>query len=144
MAVEETTLNMMKEMLGYSDEEFTKWKENPRNIRVAEQMPDFSRYRVVVEVLRAHGCAIMHKKGERFIFTGTGALLCEKDRQICAGALMPVLPFVWSVLDKISMGIDPTKTAFNRFRCVDVGLDNGGWGEVLMEARVERLDGAAK
>ena len=40
MTVEETTLDMMKEMLGYSDEDFIKWREIPRNIRVAEQMPD--------------------------------------------------------------------------------------------------------
>jgi len=139
MAAEQAMIDMMKEILGYTDEEWTRWKENPRNLRVAERMPDFSKYQVVVEVLRSHGCAVMHQVGERFTFTGGGALVCEDGRQICAGALMPVLPLVWGVLDKISLGVDPTNITFNRVSCVDVGLEKGGWGEVLMEVRVERV-----
>lgn len=139
MTTDQTMIDMMKGILGYSDEEFAKWKENPRNLRVAGRMPDFSKYQIVVEVLNSHGCAVMHTAGETFTFTGGGALICEDGRQICAGALMPVLPLVWGVLDKISLGVDPTSITFNRVSCVDVGLDNGGWGEVLMEVKVEKI-----
>jgi uncharacterized repeat protein (TIGR04076 family) len=101
-------------------------------------MPDFARYRVVVEVLKSHGCVMNHKPGDKFYFTGSGALLCsEGPPHICAGALAPVMTFALRVLDKIGAGLDPTRYAFNRVRCVDVGLDNGGWGEILMEIRVE-------
>ena len=141
MAVDENVLEMMKQTLGYSDEEWEEWKAEPRNMRMAERMPDFMRYRVVVEVLESRGCAMQHKPGDKFYFNGSGALLCNKGvSPICAGALSPVLPFAWMVLDKIGAGLDPTKYSFNRVRCIDVGLHNGGWGEILMEARVEKSE----
>ena len=140
MTDNENALDAIKAMLGYSDEEWGRWKKNPRNIRVAGRMADFSKYQIEVEVLKSSGCAIMHRAGEKFKFTGSGALVCEDGRQICAGALMPVLPSVWNTLDKIASGMDPTNMAFNRVRCVDVGVDNDGWGEVLMEIRVEKIE----
>ena len=141
MAVDENILAMMRQNLGYSDEEWERWKADPRNMSMAERMPDFFKYQVVVEVLEASNCAVQHKPGDKFYFNASGALLCKKGiPNICAGALSPVLPFAWGVLDKIGAGIDPTRFCFNRFRCLDIGLDKGGWGEILMEARVERLD----
>jgi uncharacterized repeat protein (TIGR04076 family) len=141
MAVNENVLEMMKQTFGYTDEEWERWKAEPRNMHIAERMPDFMKYRVVVEVLKSHGCAMMHKPGDKFYFNASGALLCKKGiSHICAGALAPVLPFALGVLDKIGAGLDPTQFSFNRFRCVDVGLDNGGWGDILMEARVEKVE----
>ena len=141
MPADENILEMMKQGMGYTDEEWEEWKADPRNMSVAERMPEFMKYRVVVEVLEAHGCAIRHKPGDKFYFNASGALLCKKGvENICAGALMPVLPFAMGVLDKIAAGIDPTKYRFNRFQCVDIGLDKGGWGKVLMEARVEKKE----
>lgn len=141
MAVDENVLEMMKQSLGYSDEDWAKWKAEPRNMRMAERMPDFMKYQVVVEVLKSHGCAMLHKPGDKFYFNGSGGLLCRKGpSHICAGALMPVLPFAWGVLDKIALGQDPTQITFSRVRCIDVGLDNNGWGEILMEIRVEEKE----
>lgn len=138
MAVDENLLEMMKQQLGYSDEEWEKWKAEPRNMAIAERMSDFMKYEVVVEVTKSHGCAMGHKPGDKFYFNASAALLCKKGiSHICAGALMPVLPHAWGVLDKIAMGMDPTKVAFNHVRCIDVGLENGGWGEILMEVRIE-------
>ena len=138
MAVDENMLDMMKQTFGYSDEEMARWKAEPRNMKMAENMPDFMKYRMVVEVVESHGCAMMHKPGDKFYFNGSAALLCRKGpAHICAGALMPVLPFAWGLLEKIAVGNDPKKMAFNRVRCIDVGLDKGGWGEILMEIRVE-------
>lgn len=141
MSVDDNMLEMMKQTFGYNDEEWERWKAEPRNMRIAENMPDFMRFRVVVEVMKSHGCAMMHKPGDKFYFNASAALLCKKGMShICAGALMPVLPFAWGILDKIAMGQDPKKIAFNHVRCIDVGLDNGGWGEILMEVRVEEKE----
>ncbi|MBI5118741.1 hypothetical protein HZA56_19910 [Candidatus Poribacteria bacterium] len=141
MDIDSDMLETFQHMLGYSDEELAKWKADPRNTRVASLMPEFAKYRVVVEVLKSHGCVMNHKAGDKFYFTGSGALLCnEGPSHICAGALAPVMTFALRVLDKIGAGLDPTKYSFNRVRCVDVGLENGGWGEILMEVRVEKTD----
>lgn len=139
MAADEGTLEMFKGMLGYSDEEFAEWKAEPRNLRLVEKMPEFAKYRVVVEVLKSHGCVMGHRVGDKFYFSANGALLChDGPPHICAGALAPLMTHAWRVVDKIGAGLDPTKFTFNRVRCIDVGLDNGGWGELLMEVRVEK------
>jgi len=141
MALDENMVGAFQHMLGYSDEEFARWKAVPRNLRLAENMPEFAKYRIVVEVLKSHGCVMNHKPGDKFYFTGSGALLCTEGMpHICAGALAPVMTFAWRVVDKIGAGLDPMKYAFNRVSCVDVGLDNGGWGKILMEVRVEKTE----
>lgn len=140
MAIDENVLEMMKQTLGYSDEEFEKWKAVPRNMQIAERMPNFMKYEIVAEVKKAHGCAVGHKPGDKFYFNASGVLLCKKGiPNICAGALMPVLPFAWGVLDKVAMGQDPQQIAFHHVKCLDVGLDNGGWGEILMEIKVVEM-----
>ena len=46
MAVDENMLEMMKQTFGYSDEEMTRWKAEPRNMQMAENMIDMPRENV--------------------------------------------------------------------------------------------------
>lgn len=141
MAVNEDMINMFQEMLGYSDEEFAEWKAVPRNRRLAENLPEIAKYRMVVEVVKSRGCVMGHKPGDKFYFAGNGALLCtEGPPHICAGALAPLMSHAWKIVDKVGVGQDPTKNTFNRVGCIDVGLEDGGWGEILMEIKVEKSE----
>jgi hypothetical protein len=47
-------------------------------------------------------------------------------------------PRLRAVLEKICNGEDATQIAFNKVHCVDVGVDEGGWGAVVAEVRVEK------
>ena len=77
--------------------------------------------------------------GDRLVFGGDATLLCkENPEKICVGLLSPVNSLVGAVFDKISNGEDPTQIAFNKVHCFDPGLDHGGWGEVVVEVRVEK------
>ena len=79
--------------------------------------------------------------GDKFYFAGNGALLCsEGPSHICGGALSPLMAHTWKIVDKVGVGQDPTKNTFNRVSCIDVGLEDGGWGEILMEIRVEKSE----
>jgi len=90
-------------------------------------------------VVSAYGCGAGHKVGDRIVYSGDGTLLCkENPERICFGLLSPVNPIVGAVLDKICNGEDPTRMAFNRVHCFDVGVDQGGWGEVVVEVKVEK------
>ena len=141
MTVDESTLAAFQHMLGYTDEEFEIWKTVPRNLRLAENMTELANYRLVVEVLKSHGCVMHHEVGDKFYFAGNGALLCtEGPPHICAGALGPLMTFTYRIVDKVGAGLDPMKYSFDRVTCDDVGLENGGWGQILMEVRVERTD----
>jgi uncharacterized repeat protein (TIGR04076 family) len=140
MASSQDMLEELKKQLGYTDAQWELWKNNPRNMEVVQRMEEFGKYRVVAEVIKAYGCAMEHKVGDKLIFSGLGGFIGKEPAgQVCVGALGPVLPFVSMVLAKIAEGTDPQKILFNRIRCTDVGVENGGWGEVLMEVRVEKV-----
>ena len=136
---DEATLNSLKEMLGYTEAQWETWKSNPRNLKIVENIMEIPKYKVIFEVTNSVGCAAGHKVGDQIVFDGGGSLLCkESPEKICFGLLSPISPIAGMVLDKICLGEDPTQMAFNRVHCADVGVDRGGWGEVVVEAKVEK------
>jgi uncharacterized repeat protein (TIGR04076 family) len=136
---DDAMLTGLREMLGYTDAQWETWKSNPRNLKIADNIMEVMKYKVVAEVTHSSGCGVGHKVGDRIVFGGDGTLLCkENPERVCVGLLTPVNPIVGGVLDKICNGEDPTKMAFNKVHCVDVGVDHGGWGEVVVEVKVEK------
>jgi uncharacterized repeat protein (TIGR04076 family) len=109
-------------------------------LEVLERNKDFEKYKIVATVTSAYGCAAGHKVGDRIVISSGGTLLCkESPEKVCFGLLSPINPFVWLTFDKISNGEDPTRIAFNKVHCLDVGVDQGGWGEVVVEVKVEEV-----
>jgi len=136
---DEAMLTYIREMMGYTDAQWETWKSNPRNLKIADNLMDVMKYKVVAEVTSSIGCGAGHKVGDRVVFGGDGTLLCkESPDRVCVGLLSPVNPIVAGVLDKICNGEDPTQMAFNKVHCNDVGVDHGGWGEVVVEVKVEK------
>ena len=136
---DETTLNFFKEMLGYTEAQWETWKSNPRNLKIVENAQEIPKYKLIAEVTNSYGCAAGHKVGDKIVFDGAGCLLCkESPEKIGFGLLSPMSPMAGVVLDKICLGEDPTLMAFNSVHCVDVGVDRGGWGEVVVQAKVEK------
>ena len=137
---DEATLNALKETLGYTETQWKTWKSNPRNLKVVENRDEIKKYKLIAEVTSSHACAAGHKVGDRIVYSGGGFLLCrENPEQICFGLLLAINPFAMMVLNRICMGEDPTQMAFNVLHCLDVGVDHGGWGEVIAEVRVEKV-----
>jgi uncharacterized repeat protein (TIGR04076 family) len=136
---DEAMLLFIKEMLGYTDTQWETWKGNPRNLKIAENLMEVVKYKIVAEVISSYGCGAGHKVGDRIVYGGNGTLLCkENPDQVCFGLLSPINPIVQAALDKICLGEDPTQMAFNAVHCQDVGVDRGGWGEVVVEVKVEK------
>jgi hypothetical protein len=40
-------------------------------------------------------------------------------------------------MELLLSGVDPNEMKFNRTNCVDVGLECGGWGRVVVELKAE-------
>jgi hypothetical protein len=137
---DEAMLESVKQALGYTDEQWAKWKGNPRNLKVVENMDGFGKYKMVAEVTSSYGCAAGHKVGDRLVFAGDGTMLCnECPEKVCFGILGPVNSAVPVFFNAICRGEDPTQMAFNKVHCMDVGVDHGGWGEVVAEIKVEKV-----
>ena len=138
--VDQSTLDLLRGTLGYTDAQWDKWKSNPRNMKVAENLFEFQKYKIVAEVTSAYGCGAQHKVGDRIVFDGGGLLHCEEGpNRICFGLLSPITLCIGGFFDKIASGEDPRNFTFNMIHCSDVGVDHGGWGEVVAEIKVEKI-----
>jgi hypothetical protein len=57
---------------------------------------------------------------------------------MCMFALGPVAGILPAIYERIFSKSDPDYKRSNIVQCVDVGLDKGGWGKVLMKVTIEK------
>ena len=138
MKVSEDVWKFYQQHLGYSDEEMRKFRENPRNEDVLSKAPALVNKTIVVEVVDSHGCNSQHKVGDKFYFDGAGNILTKLcPKRICFGALHFMPTLIYAAQELFYAGVDPNEMRFKRTGCVDVGVNCGGWGHIVMELRVE-------
>ncbi|TET78157.1 hypothetical protein E3J38_08945 [candidate division TA06 bacterium] len=138
MKVDESVWDFFQKHVGYTDDEMKEFRENPRNEDVLSKGPALMNKTIVVEVLKSHGCNSQHKEGDKFYFDGAGNLitkLCPK--KVCIYALSSVATAIFASNELFYAGVDPNEMRFNRLGCFDVGVRCGGWGNIVMEIRVE-------
>jgi uncharacterized repeat protein (TIGR04076 family) len=138
MEIDERVWRIMQRRLGYSDQEASRFKENPRNADVLSKSAELMSKAIVLEVVESHGCNSGHKVGDRFCFDGAGNLLTEQcPPKVCGYSLSSALMMVFAANEMIYAGVDPNELRFKRAGCFDVGLNCGGWGRIVLELRVE-------
>jgi uncharacterized repeat protein (TIGR04076 family) len=131
---------MMKSHLGYTDAEMKLFRENPRNEDVLSKAPALLDKTIVLEVVDSQGCNSRHKVGDRFLFDGAGNLLTKRcPEKICIYALNAATSLIYASNELFYAGVDPNEMRFKRAACLDVGVQCGGWGRVVLELRVENL-----
>ncbi|WP_455464990.1 hypothetical protein [Candidatus Hodarchaeum mangrovi] len=133
-------LNEIKVHFNYTDEEFKEFINNSRNQDVLSKVTELLNKTMVIEVIEAKGCNSQHKKGDKLYLDGSGNLLTKLcPKKICVYALGQIDRLVYAAHELIYAGIDPNEMRFKRVSCLDIGLECGGWGNVLMEfSMVER------
>lgn len=133
----EEQLKSFKDMMNYNDAQWDTWRSNPKNLQLLEKAGEFEKYILIAEVTSSTGCAAGHRVGDRIVYVGGALVSSESPEKICFGLLATVSPVVHMLMEKIFSGEDPTKIVFTKHHCPDVGVDNGGWGEVIVEVKVE-------
>ncbi len=137
MTVDEGQWRLIQEHLGYSDAELKKFKENRRNSGILARLPDLLNKTIVAEVVRSRGCNSRHKVGDRFFFDGAGNLLTRlSPKRVCVYALKSFATLIYGANELIYAGLDPNDLHFNRVGCHDVGVERGGWGNIVMEIKI--------
>ena len=53
-------------------------------------------------------------------------------------AIAPVNQILPAIAERLIYRSDPNFERFHIVQCVDVGLDKGGWGKILMKVYVEK------
>jgi uncharacterized repeat protein (TIGR04076 family) len=142
MKIDENLWPLVQQRLGYTEEELTQFKADPRNEQVLAKAPEVMAKTIVAEVVYAHGCNSQHKVGDKIYMDGAGNLvskLCPK--RMCLYAVSALKTLVFTANELLYAGVDPNKMLFKRCGCIDVGLQCGGWGKVVMEISVvERVN----
>lgn len=137
MKLSEGMKETIKERLGYTDEEFKIFLDNPNNLDLLAKSLPLSNKTIVIEVIDSHGCNSQHKKGDKIYFDGTGNLLTKlSPKKICMFALSVLDTLIHSAVELMHAGVDPNEMSFKRVGCVDIGLKCGGWGRIIMELKV--------
>jgi uncharacterized repeat protein (TIGR04076 family) len=138
MSVDERMWKIIKRRFGYTDDELNTFKKNPRNADVLSKSAELNKKIFVLKVVEAHGCNSLHKIGEQYFFDGTGNLLIERcSKNICVHVLSAAATLIFTAQELMYAGVDPNEMRFNRAPCLDVGLECGGWGRVVVELRAE-------
>jgi uncharacterized repeat protein (TIGR04076 family) len=129
---------IMKDRLGYTDEEMRLFRENRRNADVLSKAPALMNHTTVLEVVESHGCNSEHKVGDKFHFDGAGNLLTKHGpKKICIYALQASAQMIFAAGELAMAGVDPNDMRFRRAACFDVGVQCGGWGRIVLELSVK-------
>lgn len=138
MDAEEIWRRFQKHM-GYTDEELAVFRSDPVKVKMVTGTPEFVKARVVAEVVESHGCHARHRVGDKFIMTAGGQLMADEcPRRMCLFALGPVSQQLPAIYERLISKSDPLCERFTMVQCTDVGLDQGGWGKILMKVYVEK------
>ena len=131
-------LRILKKRLGYTDEEMEMFKGNTRNMEIVSKIPGLMKKKLILEVMESTGCNSQHTVGDRFVFDAFGNLDARQcPDQVCLFLLGGAQNLIYAGMELLLAGADPNMMGFNRTGCVDVGLECGGWGRVVVELKAE-------
>jgi len=135
--MDERIWKLAQRRLGYTDAEIVVYRQNPRNADVLSKSGALMAKVIIAEVVEAHGCNSRHKVGDRLYFDGAGNLLTELcPKKVCVHVLSAAATLIFAANELFYAGVDPNEMRFKRADCIDVGLQCGGWGKVVVEIRV--------
>jgi uncharacterized repeat protein (TIGR04076 family) len=138
MKIDENMWDFFQKHLGYTDEEMEKFREDPRNEDVLSKGIELMGKTIVLEVVESHGCNSQHRRGDRFTFDGAGNLITKLNpSRVCVYAMSSAAKLIFTSNELFYAGVDPNEMRFKRAGCFDVGVTCGGWGNIVMEIKVE-------
>lgn len=137
MDIEERWKRLQK-YLGYNEKELAILRSTPKYVKMVEQTPQFTTHKIIAEVIKSHGCHSQLKVGDKIVMNGNGQLIRDEcPEKICIWALAPLAGIVNAVFERFVEQLDPNGLVFNIVSCQDVGVECGGWGQILMKVRIE-------
>ena len=126
----------IQDRLGFSDDEMQTFKSNPQNTQLIQRGLVLQNKEIVFEFVEAHGC-YSHNVGDRLVFDPLGNLIVAKcPERVCHHAIVAGAAHLFTAGELLFHDIDPGRMRFKRFGCMDVGLQCGGWGHVVLELSV--------
>lgn len=137
MVIDDRLLKIIQKRFNYNDNEIKEFNDNPRNEELLSLQKELSNKIIVLEVVKSKGCNSQHKIGDKIYFDAVGNILTDLcPKKICSYSLNSALMMVYTANEMLYAGIDPNEMRFKRSSCFDVGIDCGGWGNIVLELSV--------
>jgi uncharacterized repeat protein (TIGR04076 family) len=122
--------------LGYTEEELAVFRSNPAQVKAIERSPAFATMQMVIEVTEVHNCAAGYKPGDRFVVDAEGFLVLDQSPPtLCVGAIYSfkcLVDRMWQAFLDSS-----TEVLHDTVHCPDVGVRQGGAGQIVMRIHAE-------
>ncbi|OGP74791.1 MAG: hypothetical protein A2Y80_06810 [Deltaproteobacteria bacterium RBG_13_58_19] len=131
-------LRRFGERVGYTAEELAEIPENDPRVRQITRLAKAApRYSIEAKVVKARNCNSGYRVGDRFLLDVDGNLLSQLcPKRICLYAISQVVVPVALINERLSEGLDPNQFHFmHQVRCLDVGVECAGYGEVMLEVK---------
>jgi len=107
--------------MGYTDEEMTMFRANPKAVRLLERVDKMAEWDIIAEVMEAPGSA-NHKPGDKIILSPLGLLRTHKGLEaICVHALPPLSVAVAVIQERLCSDLDPERHCCATGRTCSIG-----------------------
>ena len=135
----EDIIKRFGDRVGYSESELKSFQAGGHRVRQVRRLAQAaSKYSIQATVISARHCNSGHKEGQAFVLDVDGNFitrLCPK--RMCVYLISQLSIPVALINERLSEGLEPNDFHFMRnVRCLDVGVDCMGYGEVMVKVEV--------
>jgi len=132
-------LKRFAERVGYTEAEMEQFAAgDPRLRQISRLARAAARYSIQAEVARARNCNSGYQEGDKFILDVDGNFITKFcPPRLCVYAMSQLVVPVALINERLSEGLDPNQFHFmHQVRCLDVGVECAGYGEVRLRVKV--------
>jgi hypothetical protein len=132
-------LKRFGERVGYSEADLSQFGPDDPRIRQMERLGRAAaRYSIAATVVQARNCNTGYQVGEQLILDVDGNFITKLcPPKLCVYAISQLAVPVALINERLSEGLDPNQFHFmHQVRCLDVGVECAGYGEVRFEVKV--------
>jgi hypothetical protein len=132
-------LKRFGDRVGYTEADLKQFQEDDRRVRQMEKLTRAAaRYSIQAEVVKARHCNSGYQTGDKFILDVNGNFITKLcPARLCVYAVSQLAVPVALINERLGEGLDPNRIHFmHQVRCLDVGVECAGYGEVMLEVKV--------
>ncbi|MFZ5449651.1 MAG: hypothetical protein ACOZFS_13545 [Thermodesulfobacteriota bacterium] len=132
-------LKRFGELVGYTETDLQHFQTGDPRVRQMERLGRAAaRYSIAAEVVKARNCNSRYQAGDTFILDVDGNFITKFcPSRLCVYLVSQFAVPVALINERLSEGLDPNLFHFmHQVRCLDVGVECGGYGEVKLEIKV--------
>jgi len=132
-------LKRFGDRVGYTEADLKQLQAGDPRLRQMERLGRAAaRYSIQAEVVKARNCNSGYQAGDKFILDVNGNFITKLcPARLCVYAISQLAVPVALINERLGEGLDPSQFHFmHQVRCLDVGVECGGYGEVRLEIKV--------